>query len=97
MKLETFAGIVTGGLLLLSSSCSDNGESANFTDVGGTDSGGSAGSAQAGKNTSGGSSAGKAGSQSAGTSAGGTSNPDQPDCKADFDAPIAARSGLTLR
>ena len=86
MKFEIVTGLFSGGLLLLASSCSGNSESADFTDVAGTDSGGSAGAAQAGKSTSGGSSAGKAGSTSGGTSAGGTSNPDQPDCDADFDA-----------
>jgi hypothetical protein len=86
MKLGLVAGIFTAGLLLLSSSCSGKSRSADFTNVGGTDSGGSAGSAQAGKSTSGGSSAGKAGAESGGKSAGGTSNPDQPDCDADFDA-----------
>jgi hypothetical protein len=99
MKLELAAGILAGGLLLLSSSCSGKSESADFTDVGGTDSGGSAGSAQAGKSTSGGStaaqagksatggsSAGEAGSSSDGGSAGGASNPGQPDCDVDFDA-----------
>jgi hypothetical protein len=86
MKLEIVAGIFTAGLLLLASSCSGKSETADFTDVGGTDSGGNAGAAQAGKSTSGGSSAGKAGSPSGGKSTGGTSNPDQPDCDADFDA-----------
>jgi len=94
MKLEVVAGIFTAGLLLLASSCSGKSESADFTDVGGSDPGGSGGSAEAGNSSSGGSSAGKAGSASGGSNAGkagsagggGTSNPDQPDCDADFDA-----------
>lgn len=80
MKLEIVAGIGTGALLL-ASSCSSNSHSADFTEVGGAESSGRAGAEQAGKHTSGGSSGGKAGSES-----GGSSNPDQPDCSADFDA-----------
>jgi hypothetical protein len=57
MNLEVVAAILSGGLLLLATSCSGDSESADFTGVGGTDSGGS-GAAQAGKNQSGGSSAG---------------------------------------